>query len=179
VAYIISHGFPLDLPILVAFFAAEQSFSKPFFPSAVGRFVVAPSMIMLLELGGIIPAVENHPSPSRMTEGQCPDIVLRLEERHTAAILDILCIGPAKIGAVAGYLSKGSGNLVQQGNKLRRISAITGGQHRRIDDLVWLTGLDGQMQFLEIPSTDLLSHSHIEIRTPMMFLKPGAVYTRS
>jgi cytochrome c biogenesis protein ResB len=42
-----------------------------------------------------------------------------------------------------------------------------------------LTGLDSQMQFLEIPAMNLLSHSHIEVRTSMMLLKPGTVYAGS
>lgn len=114
-----------------------------------------------------------------MTEGQCPDIVLWLEERNAATVLYILRIGTAQIGAVAGYLAKGSGNLVQQGDKPRRIPAIPRRQHRRIDDLIGLTGLDGQMQLPEIPSTDLLPRPDIEVRTPVVFLKPGTVYARS
>ena len=134
---------------------------------------------MFLELRWVVPAVEDHPSRSRMTEGQCPDIVLWLEERHAATVLYILRIGPAQIGAVAGYLAEGSGNLVQQGDKPRGIPAIPRRQHRRIDDLIGLTGLDGQMQLLEIPPTDLLPRPDIEVRTPVVFLKPGTVYAWS
>jgi hypothetical protein len=136
-------------------------------------------MVMFLELRRVVPAVEDHPSPSRMTEGQCPDIVLWLEERHAATVLYILRIGPAQIGAVAGYLAKGSGNLIQQRGELRGIAAFPGSQNRRIDDLVRLTGLDGQMQLLEIPPTDLLPRPDIEVRTPVVFLKPGTVYAWS
>ena len=70
-------------------------------------------MVMLLELGGLIPAVENHPSPRRMTESQRPDIVFRFEERDAATVSYILCIGPAHIGAVAAYLADWARDLVQ------------------------------------------------------------------
>lgn len=118
-------------------------------------------MVMLLELDRVVPAIENHPSPRRMTESQGPDIVLRLEERYAATILYILRIGPAQIGAVAAYLADWTGNLVQQGFELRGIATFPRGKNRRIDELLWLAGFDGKMQLLEVPAMDLLPHSHI------------------
>ncbi len=133
----------------------------------------------MLELDRVVPAVENHPFPRRMTEGQCPDIVIRLEEWHAATVLHILCVGPAQIGAVARHLSKGSGNLIQQRGELRGSAAFPRSQNRRINNHVRLTGLDGKVQLLEIPAMNLLSHSHIEVRASMMLLKPGTVYAGS